>query len=94
VARTFHPEVGWLEGGVKIEICRLKFRDFWLGMGIAQHPGLLAFHGCNGQIQGIKLYLLAHGKGVPLRTGVLDGGGLSLDLQQGEISRFLGFDWE
>jgi hypothetical protein len=44
-------------------------------VGIGWPTGMLWSRGCDGWIQGVKLYLLARGKGVPLRTGVLDGGG-------------------
>jgi hypothetical protein len=53
------------DGGVKLEICKPKFRNFGLGMGIASPTGIQGLWGCNRQIQGVKLHLLARGKDVP-----------------------------
>jgi hypothetical protein len=47
-------------------------------MGIAPHPRMLQPGGCNGQIQGVKLHLVAHGQCVPPITEVGDGGWLKL----------------
>jgi hypothetical protein len=38
------------DGGVKLEICKPKFRNFGLGMGIASPTAMVWTRGCDGQI--------------------------------------------
>jgi hypothetical protein len=44
-------------------------------VGIVPPTAMVWTRGRDGQIQGVKLHLLARGKDVPWRTGVVDGGG-------------------
>ena len=84
-------------GGFNLRSAAKDFEIFELWVGIASTTGMLWSRGCNGQIEGVQLHLLTSGQGVPPRTGVGDGGWLNLrsaeDLQ-GEIWRFLRFEWE